>query len=143
VRRRLMVVLAAGLMVTLVACGSDDSSSDESGSSTASGTAPEERRASDEEVAAGLTEIASVADATAQAVADGADDAATLNEGIEAAWQPVEGTVLANDEDAYITFEDNFALLGAAVEDSDAAQAEEANTAIAAAVEDYLAAYPG
>lgn len=138
----LMVVLAAGLMVTLVACGSDDSSS-ESGSSAASGTSPEERRASDEEVAAGLTEIASVADATAQAVADGAEDAATLNEGIEAAWQPVEGTVLANDEDAYITFEDSFALLGGAVEDSDAAQAEEANTAIAAAVDDYLAAYPG
>jgi hypothetical protein len=136
-----MVVLAAGLMVTLVACGSDDSSSDEGGSS--SGTAPEERRASDEEVAAGLTEIAAVADATAQAVADGADDAATLNEGIEAAWQPVEGTVLANDEDAYISFEDNFALLGGAVEDSDPAQADEANTAIAAAVEDYLAAYPG
>ena len=48
----------------------------------------------------------------------------TLNDTIEPAWQPIEGTIKANDPDTYITFEDNFAVLGDAIDSDDAAKAQ-------------------
>ena len=62
---------------------------------------------------------------------------------IEVLWQPIEGTILENDEDTYIAFEDNFALLGNAVEDGDADLAADADAAIAEAADAYLAEFPG
>ena len=72
-----------------------------------------------------------------------ARSAKTLDEGIEPAWQPIEGTIKANDADIYIAFEDNFAVLADAVSSSDAVQAKNAANTIKSTADDYLADYPG
>jgi hypothetical protein len=69
--------------------------------------------------------------------------AASLAEQIEPAWRPIEGTVRSNDRDAYITMEDNFAVLDKAAEAGDAAGAAKGAAAISTTVQTYLAKYPG
>jgi hypothetical protein len=138
-----VLVLTAG--VALAACGSDDGDSSGSGSGSPSApaaTTPEDRRVSDARVAAGLAEITSISTRVADAVEAGDEDAADLNDSIEPEWQAIEGTIKANDEDVYITFEDTFALLGNAVDDDDAAAAKDAADTIGTAVDDYLAEHP-
>jgi hypothetical protein len=104
--------------------------------------APEEQRVSAAEVAAGLGQI----DDTAKGIADkaGTDKAAAqqLDARIEPAWQKIEGTIKSNDPDAYITFEDSFAMLENASRDGDAAKARTASETVSKAVSDYLAKYP-
>jgi hypothetical protein len=149
--RSLLVLLA---VVGLVAgCGDDDDDSTAAGdgtsttSSTASGNtsstiAPEDVRAPADEVAKGLDNIDGIAHAIADAVKDDDDSAATLIRRIEPIWQDIEGTIKANDEDAYLTFEDSFAALGLAVDDMDGGKAADAADDITAAVKAYLEAYP-
>jgi hypothetical protein len=137
-RRGPVLLLAAAMTFTLLAC-SDDSGSD----SSSSDTVPEDRRASADEVATGLQEIDTQVQEQAAAVADGSEDAEAIGEEIHETWEAVEGTVQQNDADAYITFEDNFALLNSAAEDGDAEGAQTAADTVSQAVDDYLAAYPG
>jgi hypothetical protein len=130
--------IGVGLAVAFVACGNDSKTS-----SSSTPIAPEDLRASDAQVDVGLTKIDSIARSIVDALAADADKAADLAAGIEPAWEPVEGTVKANDPDTYIALEDSFALIGRAIADNDTAKARDAADAIAAAVETYLAEHPG
>src|SRR5262245_50660943 len=106
------MAMVVALGMSLAACGDDDDDGAAAGSgSETDQTPPEDVRVSDAEVATGLQTIDDLVDqaATAVAVADGDEQAATdADDQIEPTWQGVEGTVKANDEDIYITFEDNF-----------------------------------
>ena len=79
----------------------------------------------------------------ASTVETDSEQAGKLKDTIEPAWQPIEGTIKANDPDAYITFEDNFAALGDAIDGGDATQAQQAADAIATAADAYVGQYPG
>lgn len=114
------------------------------GEDAASSPVPEDVRASAAEVAEGLQAIQTTSDGIAAALAIGDQTAAqALVDQIEPAWQGIEGTLKANDEDAYITFEDTFALLETAVEDGDDQLAQQGADAVSEAVSAYLATYPG
>jgi hypothetical protein len=69
--------------------------------------------------------------------------AASLDSQIEPAWKPIEDTVKANDQNTYLTMEDNFAVLEKAADDGDGAAAAKGSAAISSAVQDYLAKYSG
>lgn len=142
-RSRFTVGLLVLLSLTFVgaACGGDDDSSGSKASSTT--TAPEEARASDADVAAGLKTITGVGDQIAAAVKAG--DSATasdLVEKIEPAWSKIEGTIKANDEEVYLSFEDAFAAMGLAVKDSDSTKATAVAGDIHTAADAYLEAHP-
>ena len=94
-------------------------------------------------VTAGLKQIQDITGQLAQAVGTDKAKAKDLNEQIEPVWQQIEGTIKSNDAESYLTFEDNFAMLGKAVENGDTAKAQQAATAVAATVATYLAKYPG
>jgi hypothetical protein len=139
---------AAFLLLGVAACGDDDSSSDTSdttasASASASGTSPEDLRTTDEAVATGLGELTAVVGEIAGAVGTDDDHAEELVPQIEEIWQPIEGTIRENDQDAYLAFEDNFAVMENAVEESDADLAAQAETAINEAADAYLAEFPG
>jgi hypothetical protein len=138
--RRLMTLVTLCVLLSMSAACSK--SSPKQGASDSS-PVPEEQRASAAEVATGLRQI----DETAKGIAEkaGSDKAAAqqLEKQIEPAWQKIEGTIKSNDPDVYITFEDNFALLGVASEDGDAAKARTASETVSRTVSDYLAKYPG
>lgn len=135
-RRIITGLVAAGAIVTLVGCSSGGSSSESPSPSATASVAPEDLRAPAAEVALGLKALDEL---TAQIAA--APDAAgkALSEGIEPIWMPIEGTIKANDPDAYLTFEDAFALL----ESGDQAKAKKGADAVASASKAYLAKYPG
>jgi hypothetical protein len=142
-RRVTAAALALGL-VFLAACGDDDDS-DATGASGESGTtAPEERRVSDAEVATGLQQVDDLVDQVAERVSDGDDDGAVeANDQINPVWFSVEGTVQENDPDAYITFEDQFAVLTRAMDEADSVGAEAAAETVSDTVSSYLADHPG
>jgi hypothetical protein len=135
-----VVLVAVGLSVAVMACSSDSKSST---TVTSSGSeAPEDKRASAAEVAKGLKEI----EATAKAMVAAGTDKAQLKEAdekIEPVWEEIEGTVKANDSDAYITFEDAFAVLEKAADDGDAAKVQSGSDSVSKAVAEYLVKYPG
>jgi hypothetical protein len=140
----LAIVLVAAVFVA--ACGGDDDSSGSgsgSGSASASATAPEDLRASAVAVAAGLAALKSAFTQTADAVEAGAQMATSLQKTLQPAWEKVEGTIKANDPDAYITFEDQLAAMSNAVKDKDADKAKEAAETFGSTADQYLAAYPG
>jgi hypothetical protein len=135
------IALAAG------ACSSDDKST-VTPAATASASeneskAPEDLRVSAAEVSAGLTQIRDITAQAAQAADSDKAKAHELHGQIESVWEHVEGTVKANDSDAYITFEDSFAELGNAIDAGDSAKAQQAATTVATAVTAYLEKYPG
>jgi len=123
------------LLLGLAACG------DSSGKATS--PAPEDVRASAATVAAGLKQIETTAASIATAAATDKSRAKDLDGQIEPVWMTIEGTVKANDPDAYITFEDNFSNLEKAADSGDATKAQSAATAVSQAVTAYLAKYPG
>ena len=142
-RSRFTIGLLVLLSLTFVgaACGGDD---DDSGSGGTTTTAPEEARASDADVAAGLTTITGLGDDIAAAVTAGdKDKASDLVEKIEPAWEEIEGTIKANDEEVYLAFEDAFAAIGLAVKDGDGAKATSIAGDIRAAADAYLEVHPG
>jgi hypothetical protein len=138
--RKLMVLF---LLLSMGAACSRSSPKQASEDASRTSGAPEEQRVSAAEVATGLRQI----DATAKGIAEkaGTDKAAAtqLDAQIEPAWEKIEGTIKSNDSDAYITFEDTFAMLGNAARDGDAAKASTASQTVSKAVNDYLAKYPG
>jgi len=138
-----LAITLAGSAVLTACGGDDDDDASSSGSETSTTVAPEDLRASDADVAAGLAEIKATSAQIATTVEADAEQAGKLNDTIEPAWQPIEGTIKANDPDTYITFEDNFAALGDAIDSGDATQAQQAADAIATAADAYLEQYPG
>jgi len=139
--RTVGVALVLTLAVGLAACSSDSSSGSE-GASKVTTTAPEQGRTSPAKVAAGLGKINVTAAAITAAAAVDKDKAVSLADKIEPDWQPIEGTVKANDPDSYLAFEDAFAVIEKAAADGDAKQAASATEDIAKASAAYLKDYP-
>jgi hypothetical protein len=138
-----VVLVAAAVSLTAMACSSDSKTATTSSSSSSSSAAPEDVRAPAAAVAAGLQSIKTIAGSIAAAAGSDKAGAKAEVDKIEPVWQEIEGTVKANDPDAYITFEDSFAVLGTAADDGDAAKAQQGADSVAKAVDAYLAKYPG
>ncbi|MCA1844725.1 MAG: hypothetical protein LC792_16340 [Actinobacteria bacterium] len=132
--RGVAVVLAVA--VGGVACGSDKR--DEN-----SEAAPEDLRAPAAQVAKGLGDIDALVKQISATVGADAKAAKEQVEGIEKLWEPIEGTVRANDKDAYIRFEDDFAAMKKAVGDADASKTSSTANDVSEAVKAYVAKYPG
>jgi hypothetical protein len=133
------VRVAAVVLVGMVALGACSSSTK---SAEPAGTTPEQVTTSAAAVAAGLTQIKSIA---AQIATQAGTDQAAAKETdakIEPIWMTIEGTVKANNPDAYISFEDAFSALETAAETGDAAKGSDGSSRVAAAVDAYLVAYP-
>jgi hypothetical protein len=128
------VLLTTGLL--LVGCGSGDSASTSSASA-----APESVTTTPAAVAAGLGKIVTIA-ADVKANISEKGKATMIDKGIEPIWATVEGTVKGNDADAYLAFEDAFAVLENAAKDGDAAKAAAGSDAVSKAASAYLAKYP-
>lgn len=136
------MMVALSLMAT--ACSNSSNTDGGSGaSSTTARRAPEDRRASAAEVTDGLKQIeATAAEVAATAGGDSAG-AKQVAGRIEPVWETIEGAVKANDPDAYIAFEDAFAVLEDAADHGDAAKARRGADAVSKTVATYLAKYPG
>jgi hypothetical protein len=138
-------MLAAALGLTALAggaCSASKSATPPPSETPTSSQSPEEKRATAAEVATGLRTIDGSAKGVASKAADDKAGAQALDALIEPVWQTIEGTVKANSQDGYATFEDNFALLESAANAGDAAKAGTASGAVSKAVADYLAKYP-
>jgi hypothetical protein len=94
-------------------------------------------------VAAGMRKIDQIAQDIAASAGTDKARAADLASQIEPAWKPIEDTVKQNDQNTYLTMEDNFAVLEKAADNGDTAAAAKGAAAISPAVQDYLARYPG
>jgi len=131
--------LAAGLLLAVGLVSAAGCSSTPSADRPAAAPAPEEARAGAADVAAGLATIDKLAkDIVA---ADTKEKAQGLIDQIEPTWQRIEGTVKANDQDAYLALEDSFAQLGKAA-DGDAVTAAKGAVTVATTVAAYLAKHP-
>lgn len=144
-RMRFTGALAASVMAVaaLTACGGSSSTgSDTAAAASQTTPAPEEQTTTAAAVATGL---ATLKDVSSQIVASAADatKAGDLVEQLEPAWQPIEGTVKANDSSTYLAIEDAFALLEDAAKSGDATKASQGADGLKAAVDGYLAKYPG
>jgi len=135
---RMAAVLLA-LTTAGTACGSGGGSSN----AKESKEAPEAHQAPAAQVTAGLGQIKDLAARVSAAAASDAKSAKALDEGIEPAWNQIEGTVRTNDADLYLRFEDDFAAIEKAVESGDAAKTQSSTADVSAAVKAYLAKYPG
>jgi len=137
-RRSVWRTAAVLLALTMVgaACSSG-------GKGAESKEAPESHQAPAAEVTAGLGKIGGIVAQVSLAASADAKSAKALNEGIEPAWQQIEGTIRANDKDLYIRFEDDFAALSKAASSADGPKAQQTAADIADAVKTYLAKYPG
>jgi hypothetical protein len=93
--------------------------------------------------AAGLRKIDQLAKGIAESAGTDKARAASIDGQIEPTWKPIEDTVKANDQDTYLTMEDNFAVLEKAADEGDAAAATKGSAAISSAVQAYLAKYSG
>jgi len=100
-------------------------------------------KASPDTVAAGLQKIEGIAASSVEAVGKDSAKAETLHSDIEPVWEKIEGTVRANDSDAYVALEDSFTLLKIAAKSADPSKASKASEGLSSAVKSYLAAHPG
>jgi hypothetical protein len=144
--RQVRVRVLAGAVVgiaLLAGCGSSSKSAEGDGPTTTVAPSPEDLRTSPALVAAGLKKIDTTVKELATVTGTDKARAEERAEGIEKDWEPIEGTIRENDDEAYITFEDQFAVLGKAAAEDDTARAKAAAAIVAKAVTDYLAAYPG
>ena len=138
-RTSILRVIAGTVLVLTVggaACGGDKEKK-------ASEPDRYELRASNKDVATGLGQIESLTNQIALAVSADAKAAKSQADGIEKLWQPIEGTIRANDKDSYLRFEDDFAAIEKAASAADGPKAQAAATDVSAAVKAYLAKYPG
>jgi hypothetical protein len=132
-RRLITALVLVGALAGLAGCS--ESSEGSEGSATTK-AAPEEKRTTAAAVTTGIKGIDALATTIGAASADAGK---TLSEGIEPLWQPIEGTVKANDANTYLAFEDNFALL----ESGDVTKAQKGAAGVKAAAAAYLAKFPG
>ena len=133
----------AAVMLALSTVGAACGSGGGSGGAKESKEAPEAHQAPAAQVAAGLHGISDLANRISDAAAADAKSAKTLDDGIEPAWNQIEGTVRTNDQDLYLRFEDAFAALSKAASAGDGAKARQTASDIADAVKAYLAKFPG
>lgn len=147
--RQLGVVLVAAGLVGLVACSGGGSSgaaraaTSPAPAATSGPGAPEEQRTSASAVASGLRKIQDVAGQIAATAGSDKAKATELADQIEPNWMPIEGTVKANDQDAYLAFEDAFTVLEDAAKNGDGAAAGKGSANVSATAQRYLAKYPG
>lgn len=132
--RPLVTALLSSVLL-LTACGSGDTKT------VASTPAPEQVTTSPLAVKTGLMSLSKIA-ADIDATHGDKVEGAKLDAGIEPIWATIEGTVKGNDQDAYLAFEDAFALLEDATKTGDAAKATRGAAAVSAAAGAYLAKYP-
>jgi hypothetical protein len=131
-RKTLAGLIIATSLVSMAACSSTATPSP-TGSATS--TAPEDVRTSATAVAVGLKAINAL---SAKIATSSATQGKILSKGIEPIWVKIEGTVKANDPDAYLAFEDAFAKL----ESGDTTQAAAGAATVASTTTAYLAKYP-
>ena len=134
-----LVAVMLALSGALGACGGDDN--DSGGTSSSAGTtqaaaSPEDTIAPDAEVGAGLVKLKGVAEKVADAP-DG-NDSKEAAEGLEAVWEPIEGTVKKNEPDLYIEVEDSFERLSS----GDLDNAKKGEQSLVKAVDAYIAKHP-
>jgi hypothetical protein len=136
-RRSLWRGVAVLLAVAVggVACGSDGEKKAEPD--------PHELRASAADVATGLGKLDALVNQIGLAASADSKAAKEQAKGIEEIWEPIEGTIRANDKDAYIRFEDDFAAIEKALDAGDANKTQSTTADVSAAVKAYLAKYPG
>lgn len=139
--RSASVVLGVALLVPALAACNDDDKSGVNAEVSAS-LAPEDVRASASEVAIGLGKIIALSAKVAATASTDKDTAKQAAADIEPIWYSVEGTVKENDSEAYLTFEDNFAILVNAAADGDSAKALTASSSVNATVKAYLLKHP-
>jgi hypothetical protein len=133
----------AAVLLALTTAGAACGSGGGSGNAKGSNEAPEAHQAPAAQVSAGLGQIKDLAARISATAATDAKSAKALDEGIEPAWNQIEGTVRANDKDLYLRFEDDFAALSKAAAAGDGAKAQQTSADIADAVKSYLARFPG
>jgi hypothetical protein len=137
----MLVGLTAGV-VGLAGCSHGGTSGAPTAPSS-SAEASQAQPASAADVAAGLRKIDQLAKQIATSAGTDKARAGSLDSQIEPTWKPIEDTVKANDQNTYLTMEDNFAVLEKAADDGDAAAAAKGSAAISSAVQAYLAKYSG
>ena len=150
-RRLLAVAVVPITLLAVTSCAKDKAAdstvavaADTAAAADATGTvAPESVRAPASDVTIGLGKIVKIAAEIAVVVPTDKARAKDLVGSIEPVWSTIEGTVKANDEDAYITFEDTFALLKTAATEGDTTKAAQGAADTAKAVAAYLVKYPG
>jgi hypothetical protein len=138
-------LLAGALVLGTSACGSSkDSDSGQPAAGTEHGNlAPEDVHAPDSEVADGLGKIKGIVDEIGTTASADNTRAKDLQGEIEPIWESIEGTIKSNDSNVYLTFEDQFAVIGKAVSQKDDSSAKTAAALVAKAADAYLAAHPG
>jgi hypothetical protein len=136
-------LLSGALVLGTSACGSKDSDANQPAVGTEHGDlAPEDVHAPDAEVADGLGKIKGIVDEIGTSAATDNNHAKDLQGEIEPIWASIEGTVKANDSNAYLTFEDQFAVIGKAVTQKDESSAKTAAALVDKTADTYLAAHP-
>ena len=137
-------VLAGALTIGLGACGGKSDSDTTPAVGTEHGNqSPEDVRAPADEVADGLGKLKGIANDIGNSASSDNNHAKDLQGQIEPIWESIEGTVKANDSNAYLTFEDQWAAIAKAVEQKDDSSAKTAAALVAKTADAYLAAYPG
>jgi hypothetical protein len=145
--RRLLSIgaLAGALVLGVSGCGggSSDADKDTPAIGTEHGNlSPEDVRAPDDEVADGLGKIKDIVNDIGNSASSDNTHAKDLQGQIEPIWESIEGTVKANDSNAYLTFEDQFAAIGKAVTQKDDTAAKAAAVLVGTTADTYLAAHP-
>jgi hypothetical protein len=143
-RRIFGVGLVAGALVLgTSACGSKSDDKEPAVGTEHGNLAPEDVRAPDAEVADGLGKLKDITNDIGSSASSDNNHAKDLQGQIEPIWESIEGTIKANDSNAYLTFEDQFAVIGKAVEQKDDSSAKTAAALVAKTADAYLAAHPG
>jgi hypothetical protein len=141
--RRWSLILAVVGLTGLVGCSSGGDTSVAPARSAPASEAPQSQPASAADVATGLRKIDQLAKDIAASAGTDKTKATSLDSQVEPTWATIEDTVKQNDQNIYLTMEDNFAVLEKAADDGDAAAATKGSAAISSAVQAYLAKYSG
>ncbi|MDT7595815.1 MAG: hypothetical protein QOJ06_1361 [Pseudonocardiales bacterium] len=140
--RTASLVLVVISVVGLAACSSGGGTSAAPTSATSAAAAPEQP-APAADVAMGLRKIDQIAKQIAETAGTDKARAVSLDGQIEPIWKQIEDTVKQNDQDTYLTMEDNFAVLEKAADEGNAAEAAKGSAGVTSAVQPYLAKYSG
>jgi hypothetical protein len=141
--RRLSLILAVAGIAGLVGCSSGVDTSVAPATSAPASHTQQAQPSSAADVATGLRKIDQLAKDIAASASSDKTKATSLDSQIEPTWATIEDTVKQNDQDTYLTMEDNFAVLEKAADDGDAAAATKGSAAISSAVQAYLAKFSG
>lgn len=102
----------------------------------------EETKVSPTTVVEGLKTISHAAEEVAEYAGQDKAKAEMHASQVQPVWALIEGTIRANDQDAYDAFEDAIAGLTAAAKDGDGKKAESASKALGDAAKAYTAKFP-